>query len=93
MSTEKSTDKEVKYILNKELKKYMETVKDLTADEKKKLRKWVSSGHSVYDNPYDMCDERGEAMDYIKAIRLCEEDFWDDFEIYQNYHFSVKKGY
>jgi len=93
MSTRKQIDKEKKYYLNKELKEYMETINDLTADEKKALRKWVSSGCSVYNNPYYISDERGVTMDYIKAIRLCDDDFWDDLKNFQNDHCSVEEEY
>lgn len=61
-----------------EFKEYIEKLTDLTADEKKELREWVDCGHSVYDNPFGVCDERGMTMDYIEALRIYNEPFVDE---------------
>jgi hypothetical protein len=38
--------------LRRELKEYLVTISDLTADEHKELHEWVADGNSVYDNGY-----------------------------------------
>ena len=49
---------------------YLLTVKDVTEDENRDLNEWVARGHSVYDNPYTVYDERGQPMDYINGCRV-----------------------
>jgi len=57
------------HILLAEMKEY-EATKRLKPDERKRLRKWVSDGNSVFDNPYLMTDDSGRPLDYINAIRI-----------------------
>jgi len=58
--------------LRKELKDYERTATDLTDEERKDLREWVTGGNSVYYNPYEMCDDNGRHLDYIEAVRTAE---------------------
>jgi len=49
---------------------YLLTIVGITDDEMHDLEEWVAGGHSVYDNPYLICDESGRLMDFINACRL-----------------------
>ena len=70
---------EISEILNHDLNEYIIENGNLTAAEKKNLRKWVASGNSVYTNPFEISDERGYPMDYIEALRINDE-MLEDFE-------------
>ena len=58
---------------NNEIKDYIGTINNITADEKKGLREWIACGGSIYDNPFGLCDEHGRQFDYVNAIRLAED--------------------
>jgi len=64
-----TNQREMQALLRRELKEYLATISDLTADERKELREWVAEGNSVYGNGYYMCDGNGDPMDYITAER------------------------
>jgi len=61
--------KEIEDFECRELREYLETVGDITAEEKKGLRKWIAAGYSVYDNPYSLYYGSGFPMDYIEGVR------------------------
>ena len=63
--------------LKKELREYLETIGDISEDERSGLLEWVGSGNSVYDNPGCLCDEGGRPLDYIDGIRICESLYED----------------
>lgn len=61
-------DNETRAFLKSE-KKEFENKTPMTAKERRKLRKWVEDGNSVYSNPYDLYDDAGRLMDFITARR------------------------
>ena len=71
------TDDDIRSMLQLELKQYEETRRDITPVERRQLRKWVSSGNSVNDNPGAICGEDGCPMDFITAYRFEYESFLD----------------
>ena len=73
------TDDDVRSMLQQELKQYEETHRDITPVERRQLRKWVSSGNSVNDNPSAICGEDGCHMDFITACRFDYERSLDFF--------------
>jgi hypothetical protein len=75
------TIKEYMALLFKELKEYEAEIGGMTAEERKQLRKWVADGGSVCDNPWGMCADNDHSIDYITAIRIID-DIWynpDDY--------------
>jgi hypothetical protein len=70
----------------------MRTIVDLTAEEKKALRNWVAYGNSVYENPYEICDEHGMTMDYIKAIRCYDETSFRELMDAQNVDYEHEES-
>jgi hypothetical protein len=60
----------IKAYLREELKAYLRTIGDITAEERIDIRKWVLDGSSVYDNPYLLYDESGCLMDFINGYRI-----------------------
>jgi len=75
------TKKEYMAILRKDLREYEAKIGDVTAEERKDLRKWVADGHSPYENPCLFCDDDGYVMDFITAVRIWE-DMSNDPEAY-----------
>jgi hypothetical protein len=76
----------IKAYLREELKEYMRTIGDVTAEERINIRKWVLDGNSVYNNPYSLYEESGGLMDFIKGHRIgvdmCENPsnyLWGEF--------------
>ena len=61
-------DNETKAFLKAERKEF-ENKTPMTAKERRKLRRWVEDGNSVYSNPYDLYDDAGHLMDFITARR------------------------
>ena len=47
--------------------------------EKKELRQWVATGHSVYENPDNCVDEYFNTEDYITNMRHSNEDYEFEF--------------
>jgi hypothetical protein len=84
MSTKKTDANEANRLCPYELNEYMKKYIDLTPDERMGLYDWAAKGYSVYDNPYDICDEHGVTMDFIKAIRVYAEMLLDDSTDAQN---------
>ena len=94
---------EVKMLLNAELKEYAESIGELTPTEKEDLKKWVSDGNSVHDNPFLLHYENGHLMDYINALRINAEMYEDyinssgvfkfgsDQDVESDFVFSMKK--
>jgi len=60
----------IKAYLREELKEYLRTIGDITAEEIIDIRKWVLDGNSVYDNPYSLYNESGCLMDFINGYRI-----------------------
>ena len=67
--------------LNKETRSQLKTeLKDfeqrtpMTVKERRKLRKWVEEGNSVYSNPHDLYDDKGRLMDFLSACHV-EKDY------------------
>jgi hypothetical protein len=56
---------------------YLTTVDDVTDEERLDLRDWVAAGNSIFENPCHYCDEKGNTMDYITAMRDLEEQLAD----------------
>ena len=52
---------------------YLLTVDNITEDENRYLREWVADGNSVYDNPFHFCDDAGNPLDFINAVRVLDE--------------------
>ena len=56
-----------------------ETIKmkypDLTKDEVRSLKHWISEGHSPFSNPDSICDENGVYSDFVYASRILDEAF------------------
>ena len=69
----KRLEKQLKSILQKDLKRYLESIGPLTGDENVELREWVRAGNSVSNNPYHICDESGWPMDFINGCRFGDE--------------------
>ena len=63
-------------VLKKDLQKYI-LEKSVTPEEILELEAWIANGHSVYENPWYMTDEKGVPLDYLSAkeenLVLCEE--------------------
>ena len=49
---------------------YEAEIGDITRQERAELHKWVSDGHSPYDNPCLLYGENGRLLDFITAIRI-----------------------
>jgi hypothetical protein len=64
------TGVEVQEFMSLELEQYEARVSDITPHERRQLRKWVSSGNSIYDNPSNLFGENGNLIDFIEAIRI-----------------------
>lgn len=75
------TKNEIRAMLRRELQEYMTKIGPLTLAERKELREWVASGHSVYDNPYTLYDESGFLMDFIQGLRI-GNDMRDNPSVY-----------
>jgi hypothetical protein len=92
MIKKKIITNEAKKYCPTELNTYMKKYTDLTSDEKKGLHNWVVNGYSIYDNPYDICDEHGVTMDYINAIRVYDETILDEYMNEQNDYYQQIKS-
>lgn len=71
-------------VLEEEYTDYIKHNK-LTGREKKALRQWVATGHSVYQNPDNCVDEYFNEEDYITNMRRSNEDYeiecvWSPYE-------------
>jgi hypothetical protein len=58
--------------LKREATEYMKS-QDMTPQERQDLLAWVKEGESVRSNPWLMCDEQGNPMDYLSAMRAADE--------------------
>jgi len=67
------TKKDRKNVLHSELKQYEATIGHISPEERKSLYEWVAAGNQAICNPYCLCEENGNPMDYITAIRLIED--------------------
>ena len=61
----------------RQLRNYLRSIGNLSFEEKTELREWVDDGNSVYNNPYDIYDEKGRPLDFITGRRLLY-DIWDN---------------
>jgi hypothetical protein len=75
------TKKDVKDLIQREMRQYRSEVGRMTPQERKELREWVADGNSVYNNPYHMAWDGGYPVDYITAMRDIE-DMRSNPEIY-----------
>jgi hypothetical protein len=66
-------NKWLKALLRKSLREYLETIGDMTGEEKAGLHEWVASGNSPHENPWFLYGESGSPMDYVAARRISEE--------------------
>lgn len=68
--------KERQQMLRKE-RQLFESIYPMTSSERKEVRKWSASGHSIYSNPWYYYDGTGDEMNYLDALRwdkeLCEK--------------------
>jgi len=69
----KRLEKQLKSILQKDMREYLKTFGYLTEDENTELREWVEAGNSVNDNPYMLYDESGCPMDFINGCRVGDD--------------------
>jgi hypothetical protein len=60
----------IKRLQSQIVETYLTTIDDITEGERHALRDWVADGNGVYDNPGYYCDEKGNPMDYISAMRV-----------------------
>ena len=76
MKFRKSIPREVRQLLENDLKQYKTEVK-MSNSEYAELRQWVQEGHSPYDNPWYIATEDGIPVDYISAKQVieCIEEF------------------
>ena len=51
----------------------------LTIRERWELRRWVRTGHSLTNNPWGYCDDRGYNMNFIDAYRRILEEEHDGY--------------
>ncbi len=65
-------EKEYQAMLDEELKEYLQVTK-MTAKERKALRKWVATGHSVHENNAMAVYEGGFPIDFLDIYREEEE--------------------
>ena len=73
----KYVPEETREVLQKEYDEYIKRHK-LKGSEKKELRQWVITGHSVYDNPGDYVNGYLEEVDFVTNMRLERDD--DEYE-------------
>jgi len=73
VSKNRKYDKGLKAFLHRQLAGYAASIGGMSENEMDRLKGWVAAGNSVFDNPYCMSDERGNPIDYINAIRICDE--------------------
>lgn len=66
------------YICLEELHE-MEEIVPMTLPERKKVRNWVYSGHSVSENPWNYRDCFGYELNYLDAYHLYLKRKWGDF--------------
>lgn len=74
MKFRKDVSPEKRALLREELIRYKKATVP-SADELHELEKWVSSGHSPYDNGDYLYSELGKPMDFISAMRFQEEEY------------------
>jgi hypothetical protein len=67
------TKKDLQELLRNELKQYETAVGQMTKEERKELRKWVTAGNRVCDNPWYLYEESGHPMYFIEAMRIAED--------------------
>jgi hypothetical protein len=72
MKWNKNIEVEKRNFLSKRLHEY-EAATEMTKEERKELREWVTDGHDPFDNPWNIYGENGWPMDYIQAMH---EDKW-----------------
>lgn len=71
------------YEINMECLKEIEDIIPMTVSERKSLRSWAKSGHSVDTNPWNYCDSGGVLLNYLLAYRIHygfpthQWDVWD----------------
>lgn len=65
-------EKEYQAMLDEELKEYLQVTK-MTAKERKALREWVATGHSVHENNAMAVYEGGFPIDFLDIYREEEE--------------------
>lgn len=58
--------------LKREATEYMKN-QNMTPQERQDLLVWMKEGESVRANPWLMCDEQGNPMDYLSAMRSADE--------------------
>jgi hypothetical protein len=59
---------------------YLQSVDDVTEDERNDLLEWVAAGKSIYDNPCFIYDDSGQTMDFINACRIADEMDADSYD-------------
>jgi type I site-specific restriction endonuclease len=67
------SEKEKQELLHKDLKEYEAMFDDMTAAERKALRKWVAESNSAGENPYLLYGDDGHPIGFIEAWRIGEE--------------------
>lgn len=54
-------------MIQRDAAQYMSGI-SMSQDERQELIDWIDAGNSVYDNPWNMADESGRPMDYLKRF-------------------------
>jgi hypothetical protein len=54
----------------RQFRDYIQSFGYVNNNEKHELNEWVADGNSVFDNPYDICDDTGNPIDFITGHRL-----------------------
>lgn len=72
MRFRKNVPAEHREVLKEQLKQYKKEM-NLTKEELRELERWVSSGHSPYDNGNLIYGENGWPLDYVSALRAESE--------------------
>ena len=72
----------------RQLRKYLKSIGSLSFEEKSELTEWVDDGNSVYDNPFDLYDEKGRPLDFITGLRFLidlRDSISDSYDEYSDY--------
>ena len=60
---------QLKTVLEHDLDEYEKRM-NLSREERKLLKEWVSSGRSPYDNDIGICNRYGWPIDFVTALRM-----------------------
>jgi hypothetical protein len=52
-----------------QIREYLRTIGEITAEERKELLTWLAAGNSINDSPFTLYDGDGRPMDFINGLR------------------------